>query len=228
MLLALSVISGQGANLGASAYKIFDERGGSIGRLDTNDWALPDPDRWVSSKHAMVRFQSGAFCLEDVSTNGTFLNEPDRPVSKTEPVRLKDGDRLFIGDYEILVQLIEDGERVAEPGSAPIEAPSAAPVNSLGTDDPLAVIGVGAGIAGGGNAGDVGAGSMGAGSAGAGNASVSSAAVGGAGAGAAAAPADLPAPPGPPRPTAGPAPALEQGARDLLSALGLDARDVGP
>ena len=200
MLLALSVISGQSASLGASAYKIFDERGGSIGRLDTNDWSLPDPDRWVSSKHAMVRFQSGAFCLEDVSTNGTFLNEPDRAVSKSEPVRLKDGDRLFIGDYEILVQLIEDGERVAERGSAPIETPSAAVVNSLGTDDPLAVIGVGGG----------------------------NAVAGAAGAGTPAAPVNLPPPASPPRPTTGPAPALEQGARDLLTALGLDARDVGP
>lgn len=201
MLLALSVISGQSANLGASAYKIFDERGGSIGRLDTNDWALPDPDRWVSSKHAMVRFQSGAFCLEDVSTNGTFLNEPDRAVSKTEPVRLKDGDRLFIGDYEILVQLIEDGERVAERGSAPVETPAAAVVNSLGTDDPLAVIGVGA----------------------------SNAVVGAADARTPAAPVDLPPPASPPRPaTTGAAPALEQGARDLLTALGLDAREVGP
>ncbi|MFI4886593.1 MAG: type VI secretion system-associated FHA domain protein TagH, partial [Steroidobacterales bacterium] len=105
MLLALSVISGQGASLGSSAYKLFDERGGSIGRLDSNDWALPDPERFVSSRHAVVRFQDGGFCLEDVSTNGTFLNEPDRPVSKDGPVRLKDGDRLFIGDYEIMVQL---------------------------------------------------------------------------------------------------------------------------
>jgi type VI secretion system protein ImpI len=248
VLLALSVISGQSASLGASAYKIFDERGGSIGRLDTNDWSLPDPDRWVSSRHAMVRFQGGAFCLEDVSTNGTFLNEPDRAVSKTEPVRLKDGDRLFIGDYEILVQLIEDGERVAERGSAPIETPSAPPVNSLGTDDPLAVIGVGASIAGGGSAGVASASSAGAGngsiavaglsSAGASavgvsSAGVSAAGVGGAGvaaagAGSAAVPVDLPPPVSPPRATTGPAPALEQGARDLLSALGLDARDVGP
>ncbi|MGH8180065.1 MAG: FHA domain-containing protein, partial [Steroidobacteraceae bacterium] len=89
MLLALLVISGQGASLGSCAYKIFDEQGGSIGRLDSNDWSLPDPERFVSSRHAVVRFQSGAFCLEDVSTNGTFINAPDRPMSRSEPVRLK-------------------------------------------------------------------------------------------------------------------------------------------
>lgn len=124
MLLALSVISSQVAGMGSGAYKVFDERGGSIGRLESNDWALPDPERFVSSRHAVVRFADGAFCLEDVSTNGTFINSPDQAVSRREPVRLKDGDRLFVGDYEILVQLIDDGV-------------------SSGTDDPLAVIGVG-------------------------------------------------------------------------------------
>ncbi len=129
MLLALSVISPQGASMGSAAHKIFDARGGSIGRLHSNDWALPDPERFVSSKHAVVRFAGGAFCLEDVSTNGTFLNGPDKAVARGEPARLKDGDRLFIGDYEILVQLIDDGVSSGEP---------------VDTVDPLAVIGVGA------------------------------------------------------------------------------------
>lgn len=195
MLLALSVISAQGTNLGSGAYKVFDERGGSIGRLDSNDWALPDPERWVSSRHAVVRFQGGAYCIEDVSTNGTFLNEPDRAVSKSEPVPLKDGDRLFIGDYEILVQLIE-GARAAGQGPAAMAVPSSTQGGSLGTDDPLAVIGVGAG------SGDPQA-------------------------------TPRPAPAGQPsssapRPGAGSAPGLEQSARELLSALGLDAREVAP
>ena len=160
MLLALSIISSQGASMGQLAYKIFDERGGSIGRLDSNDWALPDPERFVSSRHAVIRFLGGAFCLEDVSTNGTFLNAPDRPASRREPTRLSDGDRIYIGDYEILAQLIEDGVPAAAdpiPVSAPmqprrVEAPaethapgtalSAASVSAAPVDDPLAVIGV--------------------------------------------------------------------------------------
>jgi predicted component of type VI protein secretion system len=120
--------------MGAAAYKIFDVRGGSIGRLDTNDWALPDPDRFVSSRHAVVRFAGGAFCLEDVSTNGTFLNAPHLAVGKEVPARLKDGDRVYIGDYEILVQLIDDGAPAGEQR----------PLESLGTADRLAVIGAGA------------------------------------------------------------------------------------
>lgn len=215
MLLALSVISGQGASLGSSAYKIFDEKGGSIGRVDSNDWALPDPERFVSSRHAVVKFQSGAFCLEDVSSNGTFINAPDRAMSKTEPVPLKDGDRVFIGDYEILVQLIEDGARAAEEGSVLIQAPSSETNGLLGTDDPLALIGVGA-------------------------QPVEPLPVPQPPVRQAPPPQPAPAPQAPvaaaepaapvgvPRPVAGAGVALEQSARDLLGALGLDPGSVGP
>jgi type VI secretion system FHA domain protein len=106
MLLALSIISEQGAALGPTAYKVFDERGGSIGRVAGNDWVLPDPQNFVSSRHARVHARGGVFYLEDTSSNGTFINAPDRAASRTEPVPLNDGDRLYIGDYEIIVQLI--------------------------------------------------------------------------------------------------------------------------
>jgi predicted component of type VI protein secretion system len=108
MLLALSVISDQGAALGPTAYKVFDERGGTIGRVNSNDWVLPDADKLVSSRHANVKFNGGEFYLEDASTNGTFLNGTQHRVAKEAPARLQDGDRIQIGDYQILVQLIDD------------------------------------------------------------------------------------------------------------------------
>ena len=231
MLLALSVISGQGSSLGSSAYKIFDERGGSIGRLDVNDWALPDPERFVSSRHAVVRFQGGGFCLEDVSTNGTFINEPERPVSKSEPVRLKDGDRLFIGDYEILVQLIENGVGAGDAGSAPLPAQSSGPSVSLGTDDPLAVIGVGAGSAAAPEVPQPAASQAAVAQAPISQAPVAQPPISPAEVPKPAAPAPgdpSPAPASTPRPATGPAPPIEQSARELLSALGLDPQDVGP
>ena len=54
MLLALSVLGPQGAELGSLAYKVFDHQGGSIGRQEGNDWTLPDPDRFLSTRHATV------------------------------------------------------------------------------------------------------------------------------------------------------------------------------
>ncbi len=148
MLLALSVISANGAGLGPTAYKVFDQHGGSIGRLESNDWSLPDPEKFVSSRHALLSYDGGAFYVEDTSTNGTFINGHDRPVPKTQRMPLTDGDRIFIGDYEILVQLIEDqvpGPAIpAPPGAASAPAPpEPSPSLALGTVDPLAVIGGG-------------------------------------------------------------------------------------
>ncbi|MGH8217752.1 MAG: type VI secretion system-associated FHA domain protein TagH [Steroidobacteraceae bacterium] len=241
MLLALSVISPQGAGMGAGAYTVFDERGGSIGRLPSNDWALPDEEKFVSSRHALIRFSAGAFSLEDVSTNGTFINAVDRPAAKNGPTRLADGDRLYIGDYEILVQLIDDvassGEPLpareplptreppspvnAEPPAARATPELVAPAQALGTNDPLAVIGVGSRSP----APDRGA------------------------AASPQAPPPLPSPARAPSPftatAAAPAPPLAEsvprrsepsgeafvpagGTRELFAALGLDARDVSP
>src|SRR6185503_19959734 len=106
MLLALSVISAQGRELGPTAYKVFDERGGSIGRLENNDWTLPDPEKFVSTCHARIRCVAGAYYLDDASTNGTFINTEQQPDGG-ESACLRDGDRILIGNYEILVQLIE-------------------------------------------------------------------------------------------------------------------------
>jgi predicted component of type VI protein secretion system len=126
MLLALSIISGQSGELGATAYKVFDERGGSIGRIAGNDWVLPDPQNFVSSRHARVSAAGGTFYLEDTSSNGTFINAPDQAASRAAPQPLNDGDRLYIGDYEIIVQIIPDEPQASALG--------------LGTVDPLAAL----------------------------------------------------------------------------------------
>jgi type VI secretion system FHA domain protein len=151
MLLTLSIISAQGAALGSGAYRVFDAQGGTIGRVDANDWVLPDAAKFVSSHHARIRCHNNIFYLQDLSTNGTFLNAADTPVSKSDLTALADGDRILIGDYEILVQLIDDGS-----GSAP-EVPKAAPLPAAasnspprvpdavsGTADPLILLGEGA------------------------------------------------------------------------------------
>jgi len=122
MLLALSIVSQQGGELGAAAYKVFDERGGSIGRLSGNDWVLPDAQNFVSSRHARVSAANGTFYLEDTSSNGTFINSPAQAMSREQPQALADGDHLYIGDYEIVVQIIDDEPAlVSEEVSAPSE-----------------------------------------------------------------------------------------------------------
>jgi len=147
MLLALSIVSEQGGELGSAAYKVFDERGGSIGRVAGNDWVLPDAQNFVSSRHARVSGANGTFYLEDTSSNGTFINAPDQATSRGRPQALNDGDRLYIGDYEIVVQVIGDEPAVVAqaaygPASAPTLVLGAAPASTSGAASaPLPALG---------------------------------------------------------------------------------------
>jgi len=105
MPLKLRVISDQYKELGKASSQLFGVTGGLIGRAPDNDWVLPDPDRYVSSHHAKISFRAGSWLLEDTSTNGTFVNERDAPLSVTGPYKLKDGDRLRFGDYDVIVSI---------------------------------------------------------------------------------------------------------------------------
>lgn len=107
MALKLRVISDHYKALGKRSSQLFGVTGGRIGRAQDNDWVLPDPDRYVSSHHAKVSFRTGSWVLEDTSTNGIFINGADTPASVEGPYSLQDGDRLRLGDYEILVSIDE-------------------------------------------------------------------------------------------------------------------------
>jgi type VI secretion system protein len=103
MAIKLRVISDQYRELGEHRSRVFGVNGGSIGRAPDNDWVLPDSKRLVSGHHCDIEYRSGAYWLNDKSTNGVFVNESEDPVCETGPVALQDGDRLRLGDYEILV-----------------------------------------------------------------------------------------------------------------------------
>lgn len=105
MALKLRVISDHYKALGKRSSRLFGVTGGRIGRAADNDWVLPDPDRYISSHHAKVSFRSGAWVLEDTSTNGIFINGADTPASMEGPYSLQDGDRLRLGEYDILVSI---------------------------------------------------------------------------------------------------------------------------
>ncbi|MEJ2620323.1 MAG: type VI secretion system-associated FHA domain protein TagH [Candidatus Thiodiazotropha sp.] len=87
----------------------FDQQGGTIGRRDENDWVLPDPERFISGRHALIFFSENAFHLTDTSSNGVFINRSATPLGKDNITKLKDGDTLGIGEYEISVS-IPNGE----------------------------------------------------------------------------------------------------------------------
>jgi type VI secretion system protein len=107
MALKLRVISDHYKGLGKRSSRLFGVTGGRIGRAQDNDWILPDPDRYISSHHCKVEFRAGAWMLEDTSTNGVFINGSDIPASVEGAYALKDGDRLRMGEYELLVSIDE-------------------------------------------------------------------------------------------------------------------------
>lgn len=105
MAIKLRVISDHYRELGERRSRVFGVNGGSIGRAPDNDWVLPDPSRVVSGHHCEIEYRGGSYWLKDTSTNGVFVNDSDEPVSDTGPVILRDGDRLTIGDYMLVVSV---------------------------------------------------------------------------------------------------------------------------
>ncbi|MFV2089708.1 MAG: type VI secretion system-associated FHA domain protein TagH [Pseudomonadales bacterium] len=97
--------------VGASAYKLADRTemkfssSGTIGRAEGNTYVLPDPERFISSNHAAIEDRSDGFYLVDTSINGTYVNDGDQPIGHGNAHRLADGDRIRIGEFELLVSL---------------------------------------------------------------------------------------------------------------------------
>jgi type VI secretion system FHA domain protein len=120
-MLRLRIVSEQRRSLAERSSANFSVEGGTIGRSADNDWVLPDPQRYVSAHHARVQFREGHFYLQDVSTNGVYVNDDTEPLAKrgSAGYRLAHGDVLRMGDYHILAAV----ERAGAP-----EHPAAAAV----------------------------------------------------------------------------------------------------
>jgi type VI secretion system FHA domain protein len=121
MSLRLRVVSDHRRQLAEHHTVVFGVTGGTIGRSGDNDWVLPDPLRYISAHHARVSFRDGNFYLEDLSTNGVFVNERPEPLSKlgSSGYRLKNGDVLRFGDYQVVVAMeTENGTEIPELDSA--------------------------------------------------------------------------------------------------------------
>jgi type VI secretion system protein len=130
MALRLRVVSDHRRSLGDRGNIVFGVGGGTIGRSADNDWVLPDPQRYVSAHHARVSFRQGAYFLEDLSTNGAFVNDGDVALHKLGPHKLANGDLLRFGDYQVSVVL--EAEAPAEPAAPPSTDQIAVPTSIHG------------------------------------------------------------------------------------------------
>jgi len=119
-MLRLRIVSEQRRSLADRSSAIFSVEGGTIGRAADNDWVLRDPQRYVSAHHARVQFREGHFYLQDVSTNGVYVNDDMEPLAKrgSSGYRLENGDVLRMGDYHILAALESHGEALPAAAAA--------------------------------------------------------------------------------------------------------------
>src|SRR5436190_12232740 len=95
-MLVLTVISYNG-NLADPLSAHFDERGGAIGRADSNHLVLPDAERTVSRVHAQVVFRNGQYYVVDHGSNPIAVN--GRELGRGREQGIVPGDSLQIGGY---------------------------------------------------------------------------------------------------------------------------------
>ena len=80
----------------------------TIGRNHENDWAIPDPQRFLSGVHCRIHQEGDRYFITDTSTNGVFLNGSEDRLTRNDPVDLKAGDKFRIGDYEFEVAMDDE------------------------------------------------------------------------------------------------------------------------
>lgn len=148
MALRLRIVSEHASRLGQqAATKVFGVHGGTIGRAPDNEWILPDPERYLSGKHARIDFRAGTYVLVDTSSNGTYVNGAQVPLGKYHDYLLKDGDYVRFGEYELLVSIDKSNDFppdnsaiVAYDGEAPSSAVKKSTANDLGADLDLSLL----------------------------------------------------------------------------------------
>jgi FHA domain-containing protein len=98
-VITLTVIAYNEAPADGTLQVHFDELGGSIGRAETNQLVLPDPERVISRVAAQVVYRNGAFAIVDRGSNPIKLN--GQALSSGREMPLAPGDVLHVGGYAL-------------------------------------------------------------------------------------------------------------------------------
>ncbi|WP_235972228.1 type VI secretion system-associated FHA domain protein TagH [Aquariibacter albus] len=137
--ITLTVVNFNGQPPAGLLSACFDELGGSIGRADSNQLVLDDPDRTVSRVHAQIVFRGGQYALIDRGSNPVLIN--GREVGSGREARIQAGDTLQIGGYQLTVAAAASAAPSADP-FADLLGPAATPAAAAGGwVDPLAAFG---------------------------------------------------------------------------------------
>lgn len=122
MALVLTIVRHPEGSVVPDLRKVFGPEGGTLGRASDNTWQLPDPKRLVSSAHASIRSVGEGYFLTDTSTNGVYINDNKRPLGAGNQVRLVQGDHIYMGDYELVVEFVPGPPPAASPRGSGLHA----------------------------------------------------------------------------------------------------------
>lgn len=97
---------------GAERREQFETAELTVGRVQGNELMLPKGN--VSKRHARLLYRDGRFIVTDLnSTNGTYVNR--RRITQATIVR--EGDRIYVGDFVLRIELPGGEGDVAGSGS---------------------------------------------------------------------------------------------------------------
>lgn len=102
--LQITITNAAGLGRGFRKEHVFGVEGGSIGSAQNDSWQLSSHRTGVVAGHAEVRVIDGAFCLID-RCGRTFINGGQHPVGRGRRARLKDGDEITLGRYQLRAEL---------------------------------------------------------------------------------------------------------------------------
>lgn len=145
-MIRLNVTTFNGLPVSQPLSAQFDELGGDIGRADTNQLVLPDPERTISRVHARVLFRaSSGFGIVDQGSNAISVNGIQ--LGKGREAAIKPGDQIQIGGYVLVVEAASPSGAAADPfadffGVAPATALTQPGIRrDLKAADPLGLFG---------------------------------------------------------------------------------------
>lgn len=95
----------------------------TIGRATKCDWALPDPEKFLSGHHCSILISDTDVQLEDRSSNGILFNGSPLPLKQNAKVKLQDSDMIQMGEYAIVVSFISPASYDETVKASPNEFP---------------------------------------------------------------------------------------------------------
>ncbi len=119
----------------SASNKCFDfgTDGGYIGRAEKNDWVLPDTKKLISKQHIRVVFYDGNFFIQDLSTNGVWVE--DEKIEQGIDCMISHDQKISFGEYKMLASLHQE---VEQSGSVPVRLLD----DSVAISEPLGEVGV--------------------------------------------------------------------------------------